>query len=129
MKSTFFFHPGEMSKSSSALKHQLTDLAGKVKTTFDEVGKNEALKKAGEFTEAFGKKAEGAAKAVGSAAESFGKSNAFKVRQVVSSCGKVIEHTPCDHKVVVLNPARYWAFFFEFPFLHLNVKVLNPVSQ
>jgi hypothetical protein len=68
-----------MSKSSSALKTQLSDIAGKVKTTLDEVGKNEALKKAGEFTEAIGKKAEGAAKAVGSAAESIGKSSAFKV--------------------------------------------------
>ena len=70
---------GEMSKSSSVLKDQLTGLADKMKTTFDEVGKNEALKKAGEFTQTLGKKAEGATKALGSAAENIGKSGAFKV--------------------------------------------------
>lgn len=69
---------GEMSKSSSVLKDQLSGLADKMKTTFDEVGKNETLKKAGEFTHTLGKKAEGAKKAVGDAAESIGKSGAFK---------------------------------------------------
>ncbi len=74
---------GEMSKSSSVLKDQLSGLADKVKTTFDEVGKNETLKKAGEFTQTLGKKAEGAKKAVGDAAESIGKSGAFKVIKFV----------------------------------------------
>jgi phage-related protein len=68
-----------MSKSSNVLKDQLTGLAGKVKSTLDEVGKNETLKKAGEMTQTIGKKAEDAKKAVGSAAESIGKSGAFKV--------------------------------------------------
>ncbi len=73
---------GEMSKSSSVLKDQLSGLADKMKTTFDEVGKNETLKKAGEFTHTLGKKAEGAKKAVGDAAESIGKSGAFKVMKI-----------------------------------------------
>ena len=72
-----------MSKSSNVLKDQLSGIAGKVK--IDEVGKNEALKMAGQFTEAIGKKAEGAAKAVGSAAESIGKSGAFKVGSRIST--------------------------------------------
>lgn len=70
---------GEMSKSSGVLKDQLSGFAEKVKTTFDEVGKNETLKKAGEFTHTLGKKAEGAKKVVEDAAESIGKSGAFKV--------------------------------------------------
>ena len=74
-----------MSKSSNVLKDQLSGIAGKVKMTIDEVGKNEALKMAGQFTEAIGKKAEGAAKAVGSAAESIGKSGAFKVGSIIST--------------------------------------------
>ena len=68
-----------MSKSSSVLKDQLSGLADKVRTTLDDVGSNETLKKAGEFTHSLGKRAEGAKKAVGDAAESIGKSGAFKV--------------------------------------------------
>ena len=68
-----------MSKSSNVLKDQLSGFADKVKTTMDEVGKNETLKKAGEFTHSLGKKAEGAKNFVGDAAESIGKSGAFKV--------------------------------------------------
>ena len=70
-----------MSKSSSVLKDQLTGLADKVKTTLDEVGKNETLKKAGEFTQTLGKRAEGAKTAIGTAAENIGKSGAFKVKR------------------------------------------------
>ena len=72
-----------MSKSSSVLKDQLSGFADKVKTTFDDVGSNETLKKAGEFTQSLGKRAEGAKKAVGDAAESIGKSGAFKVIIIV----------------------------------------------
>jgi hypothetical protein len=72
-----------MSKGSGALKDQLSGIADKVKTTLDEVSKNEAIKKAGEITQTIGEKAEGAKKVVGEAAETLGKSGAFKVTQLI----------------------------------------------
>jgi len=75
----FLFIPDEMNKGTGVLKDQLSGIADKVKTTLDEVTKNEAIKKAGEITQTFGKKAEGAKKVVEDAAETIGKSGAFKV--------------------------------------------------
>lgn len=69
----------ETEKGSNVFKDHVSGLADKVKGTIDEVSKVDAVKKASAFTQDFGKKAEGAAKAVGSAAENIGKSGAFKM--------------------------------------------------
>ncbi|TRY62186.1 hypothetical protein TCAL_09248 [Tigriopus californicus] len=63
----------------NVFKQHVSGLAEKVKGTLDEVSKHESIKKATEYTESFGKRAEGAAKAMGSAAENIGRSGAFKV--------------------------------------------------
>lgn len=67
---------GESAKG--ALKDQISGIAGKMKDRLDEVSNAEAMKKAGEFTQTLGKKAGGAARVVGDAAESIGQSGAFK---------------------------------------------------
>lgn len=63
----------------NVFKQHVSGLAEKVKGTLDEVSKHETIKKASQYTESFSKRAEGAAKAMGSAAENIGRSGAFKV--------------------------------------------------
>ncbi len=69
---------GTASKEGGVFKDHMKGVADKVKGTIDDVSKTEALKKASQFTETIGKRAEDAAKVVGGAAENIGKSGAFK---------------------------------------------------
>ena len=66
---------GETSKSSSVIKDKLSGIADKVKDSIDEASKAEPIKKA---SETIGKTAEDVGRVVGGAAESIGKSGAFK---------------------------------------------------
>jgi import inner membrane translocase subunit TIM44 len=69
---------GESSKGSSAIKDQFSGIADKVKGTLHEVSQAEAVKKAGEFTQNIGQKAENVSRAVGEAAENISKSGVYK---------------------------------------------------
>lgn len=69
----------DSAKDGSVFKDHMKGVANKVKGTIEEVSKTDAAKKASQFTETLGKRAEDAAKVVGEAAENIGKSGAFKV--------------------------------------------------
>jgi import inner membrane translocase subunit TIM44 len=69
---------GESSKTGGALKDQLSGLTDKLKDTVDDLSKNEALKKASEFTGNLGEKTKGATESLGKAAEQLSQSSAFQ---------------------------------------------------
>ena len=87
----------ETSKNTGAIKGQLAD---KLKDSFDELSKTDAAKKAGEFTQTIGKKAENIGKVAGDAAENISKSGVFKsATEVASTLKEEIEGQGLGGKV------------------------------
>ncbi|XP_023349719.1 mitochondrial import inner membrane translocase subunit TIM44-like [Eurytemora carolleeae] len=76
---------GETAKSKNVFRDQITDLSGKIKGSVDDLSKNEAWKKASEFTENLGKSTTKAGESLGKAAENLSRSNAFKTATSAAS--------------------------------------------
>lgn len=76
---------GESKQTGSVLKDQISGITGKLKESVEDISKNEAVKKASEFTENISAKTKDATESLGRAAENISKTSAYQTASSAAS--------------------------------------------